>query len=142
MLSTSFSLRKHPFLLALRRWGRFARRKRQTKRPHRRRAKRNGCFRRLDKFTYKILATNLGACKTNLLYHLYITCEVKQYYEALFLSYRPRRESSISQFWNTNIQDDRSTRGLLAKQLKKFPKSPVLPAGSHFCSASCGLVFE
>ena len=36
------SLRKHPFLLALRRWGRFARRKR----PQRRRAKRNGCFRR------------------------------------------------------------------------------------------------
>ena len=32
------SLRKHPFLLALRRWGRFARR---------RRARRNGCFRRL-----------------------------------------------------------------------------------------------
>ena len=37
------SLRKHPFLLALRRWGRFARRKR----PQRRRARRNGCFRRL-----------------------------------------------------------------------------------------------
>ena len=35
------SLRKHPFLLALRRWGRFA------KRPQRRRARRNGCFRRL-----------------------------------------------------------------------------------------------
>ena len=35
------SLRKHPFLLALRRRGRFA------KRPHRRRARRNGCFRRL-----------------------------------------------------------------------------------------------
>ena len=31
---------KHPFLLALRRWGRFAR-------PQRRRARRNGCFRRL-----------------------------------------------------------------------------------------------
>ena len=35
------SLRKHPFLLALRRWERFA------KRPQRRRARRNGCFRRL-----------------------------------------------------------------------------------------------
>ena len=35
------SLRKHPFLLALRRWGRFA------KRPQRRRARRNGSFRRL-----------------------------------------------------------------------------------------------
>ena len=37
------SLRKHPFLLALRRRGRFLR----AKRPHRRRARRNGCFRRL-----------------------------------------------------------------------------------------------
>ena len=36
------SLRKHPFLLALRRWERFA------KRPRRRRARRNGCFRRLS----------------------------------------------------------------------------------------------
>ena len=36
-----------------------------------------------------------------------------------------------------NIQDDRSTRGLLAKLLKKFPKSHIRPAGSHFCSASC-----
>ena len=51
---------------------------------------------------YKILPTNLGAFKTNLLYHLYIITEVKQYYEALFLSYRPRTESSISQFCNTN----------------------------------------
>ena len=30
-----------------------------------------------------------------------------------------------------NIQDDRSTRGLLAKPLK-FPKSLIRPAGSHF----------
>ena len=36
-----------------------------------------------------------------------------------------------------NIQDDRSTRGLLAKPLKKCPKSRIQPAGSHFCSASC-----
>ena len=36
-----------------------------------------------------------------------------------------------------NIQDDRSTRGLLAKPLKKCPKSHIQPAGSHFCSASC-----
>ena len=35
-----------------------------------------------------------------------------------------------------NIQDDRSTRGLLAKPVKKFPKSPILPAGSHYCSAA------
>ena len=37
-----------------------------------------------------------------------------------------------------SIKDDGSTRGLLAKPLKKFPKSPIRPSGSHFCSASCG----
>ena len=41
-----------------------------------------------------------------------------------------------------NIRDDQSTRGLLAKPsckpLKKFPKSPIPPAGSYLCSASCG----
>ena len=31
-----------------------------------------------------------------------MTSEVKQFYEALFLSYRPRAECSISQFCNTN----------------------------------------
>ena len=36
-----------------------------------------------------------------------------------------------------NIQDDRSTRGVLAKPLKKCPNSHIQPAGSHFCSASC-----
>ena len=33
-------------------------------------------------------------------------------------------------------------RGLLAKPLKKFPKSPIRPAGFHFCSARCGRVFN
>ena len=41
-----------------------------------------------------------------------------------------------------NIQEDRRTRGLLAKPFKKFPKSPIRPAGYHFCSARCGRVFE
>ena len=34
-----------------------------------------------------------------------------------------------------NIQNHRSTRGLLAKPFKKFPKSPLRPAGSHFWQA-------
>ena len=38
----------------------------------------------------------------NLLYFLYTTSEVKQYYEALFLSYRPQTKSSISQFFKIN----------------------------------------
>ena len=43
------SLRKHPFLLALRRWERF-----RAKRPQRRRARRNGCFRRLHYAIYSV----------------------------------------------------------------------------------------
>ena len=31
-----------------------------------------------------------------------------------------------------NIHNHRSTRGLLAQPFKKFPKSPIRPAGSHF----------
>ena len=47
---------------------------------------------------------------------------------------------TISQYklHSFSIKDDGSTRGLLAKPLKIFPKSPVRPSGSHFCSASCG----
>ena len=69
---------------------------------------------------------------------------MKQYYEALFLSYRPRTECSISQFCNTKCTHsifrtiDRSTRGLLPKPLKI---TYIWPAGSHFCRASCGRVW-
>ena len=38
----------------------------------------------------------------NPLYHLHITSEVKQYYGALFLSYRSRTQCSISKFCGTN----------------------------------------
>ena len=74
-------------------------------------------------------------CKPTLLYFLYITSEAKQYYEALYLSYRPRTiECSISQFSKTNCTQSifrTINRGLLAKPFKKFPKSPIRPAGSH-----------
>ena len=73
-------------------------------------------------------------------YHLYITSEVTQYHEALFLSYRPRTECSISQFCNTNYTH--SIFRTIEARVKKFPKSPIRPAGSHFCSLSCGRVCE
>ena len=47
------------------------------------------------------LPNNLGACKPTF-YIFYTLPEVKQYYEPLFLSYRPWTEYNISQFWNTN----------------------------------------
>ena len=53
---------------------------------------------------YKFLPINLGACKPffYLFIFLYTTSEEKEYYEALFLSYRPRTKCSISQFFKTN----------------------------------------
>ena len=42
-----------------------------------------------DKFTLENLANKSGCVQINLLYFLYITSEVKEFYEALFLSYRP-----------------------------------------------------
>ena len=45
-------------------------------------------------------------------------------------------------FHSFNIQDNRSMRGLFAKPFKKFPKLHIRPAGSNFCSARCGRVFE
>ena len=76
-----------------------------------------------DKFTLENLANKSGCVQTNLLYFLYITSEVKEYYEALFLSYRPPdlRQLAVSftifqdKFHSFNIQDHRSTHGLLAK---------------------------
>ena len=43
-----------------------------------------------------------GRVKKPFILFIYITSEVKQYHEALFLSYSPRSECSISQFCNTN----------------------------------------
>ena len=100
------------------------------------------CVRQVYSLLHKILPTSLGTCKPTL-YFLYITSEVKQYHEALFLSYRPRTECSISQFCNTScthspdslkIQDDRGTRVLLFK--KKIQNHlHIRRAGSHFCQA-------
>ena len=98
---------------------------------------------RFDRFTLQILASKSGGVWTNLSFFLYNTSEMKQHY----LSYRPRTECGISQFFKKNCTWSifrTINRGLLAKTFKKFPKSPIRPAGSHFYSASCqcGRVFE
>ena len=43
-----------------------------------------------------------GSLNQPFIYFLYITSEEKEYYEALYLSYRPWTECSISQFFKTN----------------------------------------
>ena len=61
---------------------------------------------------------------TNLSSFLYIKSEVKQYYEALFVSYRPLTNAifTILQYklHSLDIEDDRSTRGLLAGNRSKY----------------------
>ena len=74
-------------------------------------------------------------------FFLYTTSEEKEYYEARFLSYRPRTKCSIftifqDKLHSFNIQDHRGTRGLLISEtVQKFPKSPIRPAGSNFWQA-------
>ena len=75
-----------------------------------------------------------GCVNLDLLYFLFITSEVKQY----FLSYRPQTECSILQFFKTNCTKSifrTINRGVLAKLFKKFPKAPIRPAGSHLWRA-------
>ena len=55
-----------------------------------------------DKFTLQNLANESGCVQTSLLYFLYVTSEVKEYYEALFLSYRT--QTIGSQFHNFSRQ--------------------------------------
>ena len=46
-----------------------------------------GQFFAIGKFTLQNFANKSGGMQTSLLYFLYITSDVKQYYEVLFLSY-------------------------------------------------------
>ena len=79
----------------------------------------------------------------NLLYFLYITSEVKQYYEALYLLYRLRTEWSISLFFKTNctsvnIQDDQSFA--FSETVRKISK--ITYTASRFSLLTSGRVCE
>ena len=70
-----------------------------------------------DKFILQNLTNKSGCVYTNLLYHLYITSDVKQYYEAMrHCFYHTDLGQQNAVFHNIAIQiaiqDDRSTRGL------------------------------
>ena len=77
---------------------------------------------------------------TNLSSFLYIKSEVKQYYEALFVSYRPLTECN---FHNFAIQTaligywgrSKHAWAFSRKPLKIFPKSTIRPVGAHFWQA-------
>ena len=74
------------------------------------------CFRQVY-FTKS--CQQIWGCINHILNFLYVTPEVKRYY----LSYRPRTEYSISQFFTTNCKKSifrTINRGLLAKPFKNF----------------------
>ena len=99
-----------------------------------------------DKFTLQILANKSGCVQTNLLFFFFIYIHhiwgERVLWGAVFviqiyfykMQYFTIFQDKLHSF---NIQDHRSTRGLLVKllQFKKFPKSPIRPAGSNFWQA-------
>ena len=81
-------------------------------------------FLRSISLLYKILPTSLGTCKPTFYTFYSITSEVKQYHEALFLSYRPQTECSISQFCNTNCTHStfRTIEARVSETVRKISK--------------------
>ena len=104
-------------------------------------------FLRSTSLLNKIVPTNLGACKpifyTIYTSHLRWDSTMRSmrhcFYHADRMQYFTISQYKLHSF---SIRDDRSTRGLLAKKLKKNQKPPIRPGVCHFCSASCGRVFE
>ena len=89
-------------------------------------------FLRSTSLLYKILPTNLEVSKPT--FYTFYTSHLREYYEALYLSYRPRTKCSISQFFKTNCTQSifrTINRGLLAKLFKQYTASRF----SHSTSA-------
>ena len=85
----------------------------------------------------KILPTNLGACKAT--FYTFYTSHLRWKSTMRRCFYHTDlRQLAVSftifqdKLHSFNIQDHRSSRGLLAKLFKKFQKSPIRPAGSNF----------
>ena len=100
-------------------------------------------FLRSTSLLHKILPTNLGSCKPT----LYIICTSHLRWNSTMshCCYHTDLGQQNTVFDSFAIQiaiiqySGRSKHSwALAKPLKKFPKSPIRPAGSDFCSASCG----
>ena len=85
---------------------------------------------------YKILPTSLGTCNPTFYTFIHHIWGETVPWGAVFIiqtSERMQYFTSLQyKLHSLNIRDDRSTCGLLAKPLKKFPKSPIRLAGSHF----------
>ena len=96
---------------------------------------------------YKILPTNLGACKSS----FYTIC-TSQLRWNITMRHCFYHTDHWQIFHNFAIQNTICTNsmfrtievrlGFRLNRLKKCPKSAIRPVGSHFCSESCGRVFE
>ena len=98
-------------------------------------------FLRSTSLLCKILPTNLSACKptfyTIYTSHLRWNSTMRYCFYHTDLGQNAVFHNLEYKLYLFNIQDDRRTHGLLPKPLKKIPKSPIRPVGSHFCCASC-----
>ena len=95
------------------------------------------CVRQVYNLFYKILVTSLAWGRVNqpfilFIHHLRWNSTMRHCFYHTDLG-----QITILQYklYSFNIQVDRSTRGLLPKPLKKFLKSPIRLAGSHFWQA-------
>ena len=89
------------------------------------------CVRQVYNLFCKILPTSLVTCKPT--FYTFYTSHLRSNSSMRRCFYHTDLgQITILQykFHSLNIQNDRSTRGLLPKPLKKFPKSPIRPAGS------------
>ena len=88
---------------------------------------------------YKILPTNLGACKptfyTFYSSHLRRNSTMRRCIYHTDLGQNALFHNSVFKTNCTQSIFRTINRGLLAKPFKKFPKSPIRPAGSHFWQA-------
>ena len=96
-------------------------------------------FLRSTSLLYKLLPTNLGACKptcyTFYTWHLRWNSSMRRCFYHTDLGQNAVFHNFAIQIALIQYQDDRSMRALSAKPLKKLPKSPIRPAGSHFWQA-------
>ena len=96
---------------------------------------------------YKILPTNLSARKPS--FYTICTSQLRWNSTMRHCFYHTDHGQIFHNFaiqnticTNSMFRTIEARMGFRLNRFKKFPKSRIRPAGSHFCSESCGRVFE